>query len=245
MKMKCKIFLTLLMVIALAFAGCGFHRSTGNVSQTENSSQATANNQKHAASFADFRNALKSAGYLEINVLKTKYADAIAADGLSGQSLREAAKADGIIGTYVSYNKSYHQNIDRLLKRYSSDRYGVRQRTECEIYELELHGLDLQVLVENGIPTGGHVIFYLFDDEESATEFMIGENDPSIWEPGDLSISEDAGENYSKVMVTYSLEYDGLKTWFKACVSRVENTVLEVVCPADCPVYNIVDILGY
>lgn len=236
MKMKCRIYLTLLMVIALAFAGCGFHRSTGNASQTENSAQATVDNQKHAASFADFRNALKSAGYLEINVLKTKYADAIAADGLSGQTLKEAAKADGIVGAYTSYNKSYHSTIDSWISRYPTRRGGVRQYTQCVIYEL-----DLLELVEIRHPTGVYAYFYLFDDEEYATEFVTEQTDLSELESGGLSISEDAGENYSKVVATSNFEGDSLK----ACVSRVENTVLMVGCPADCPVYNIVDILGY
>lgn len=236
MKMKCRIFLTLLMVIALAFAGCGSHRSTGNVSQTENSAQATADNQKHAASFADFRNALKSAGYLEINVLKTKYADAIAADGLSGQSLREAAKADGIIGAYTSYNTSYHNSIDSWIARYPKKRGGVRQYTQCVFYEL-----DLLELVEIRHPTGVYAYFYLFDDEEYATEFVTEQTDLSELESGGLSISEDAGENYSKVVATSNFEGDSLK----ACVSRVENTVLMVGGPVDCPVCSIVDILGY
>ena len=223
MKKRCFI-VAVLLIIAVLLSACGFEKNQPlfnfNQSRGNETKQATSKSERKAATIADFKEAVKSAGYMEKDDFDAKYGSIIESDGYDSKRLIDATRSDGVVGYMVS------EAVD-------TDDFpaGIRQYLLYRLYEIN-EGMPMDLYGEPWF--SGSVSLLMFSGEAAA----IAAVDESLNDDIGLTFTKKDEEHYSR----YTAQ-DEYGSFF--LVARIDDTVLAFSGSEDSPAYKAVTSLGY
>lgn len=212
-----------LLIIAVLLSACGFEKNqplfNSNQSRGNETKQATSQSERKAATVADFKEAVKSAGYMEKDDFDAKYGSIIESDGYDSKRLIDATRSDGVVGYMVS------EAVD-------TDDFpaGTRQYLLYRLYEIN-EGMPMDLYGEPWF--SGGISILMFSDEAAAIAAAYEMQDDD-----ELKFAEEKGEHYSRYTAR---DENGM---FNLC-GRIDDTVLAFYGSEDSPAYKAVTSLGY
>lgn len=222
MKKRCFI-VAVLLIIAVLLSACGFEKNQPlfnfNQSRGNETKQATSKSERKAATIADFKEAVKSAGYMEKDDFDAKYGSIIESDGYDSKRLIDATRSDGVVGYMVS------EAVD-------TDDFpaGTRQYLLYRLYEIN----EDMMMDGYGEPWfSGGIFLFMFCNEAAAIAAV-----DEIQDGEGLTFTGNNEEHYSRY--TAQDEYGGFYL-----TARIDDTILVFYGSEDSPAYKAVTSLGY